>query len=160
MEYDYFSYICVCLLVAQPCLTVWDSTNYSLSGSSIHGILQTRILEWVAILFSREFSNPGIKSGSPALQANSLLSEPPGKPFSYARVLTCAHYQVWEAFPYYNCIKFSPKQHCSNWKGEVGWNSHVLRAFPELGTVFSFAIDILTIWTYIANLLLTAMSRL
>ena len=50
--------------------------DYSLSGSSVHGILQARILEWVAI----DRPNPGIKPGSPALQADSLPSEPPGKP--------------------------------------------------------------------------------
>ena len=51
------------------------------TGSSVHGILQARILEWVAILFSPgDLSNPGIKPRSPVLQADSLLSEPPGKP--------------------------------------------------------------------------------
>ena len=49
-------------------------------GSSIHGILQVRILEWVAISFSRGSSWPGIKPGPPALQADSLPSEPLGKP--------------------------------------------------------------------------------
>ena len=49
-------------------------------GSSVHGILQARILEWVAILFSRGASQPGIKLRSPTLWADSLLSEPPGKP--------------------------------------------------------------------------------
>ena len=48
-------------------------------GSSVHGILQTRILEWVAIPSPRDLSDPGIKPGSLALQANSLPSEPPGK---------------------------------------------------------------------------------
>ena len=43
------------------------------------GILQARILECVAMSFSRGFSNSGIKSRSSALQADSLLSEPPGK---------------------------------------------------------------------------------
>ena len=43
------------------------------------GILQARILEWVAMPSSRE-SNLGIKPRSPALQAASLLSEPPGNP--------------------------------------------------------------------------------
>ena len=46
-------------------------------GSSVHGILQARILEWVAIPFSR---NPGIEPRSSALQAGALPSEPPGKP--------------------------------------------------------------------------------
>ena len=53
--------------------------NCSPPGFSVHGILQVRILEWVAILFSRDFPNPGIKPGSPALQADALPSEPPGK---------------------------------------------------------------------------------
>ena len=40
-------------LVAQSCLTLCDPMDCSLPGSSVHGILQGRILEWVAILFSR-----------------------------------------------------------------------------------------------------------
>ena len=44
------------------------------------GILQTRILEWVAMPSSRDLPNPGVEPRSPALQANSLPSEPPGKP--------------------------------------------------------------------------------
>ena len=50
----------------------------SLPGSSVHEIFQARILEWVAISFSRGSPNPGIKPGSPALQADSLPAEPPG----------------------------------------------------------------------------------
>ena len=49
-------------------------------GSSVHGILQASMLEWVAIAFSRGSSNPGIELRSPSLQADSLPSEPPGKP--------------------------------------------------------------------------------
>ena len=49
-------------------------------GSPAHGILQTGILEWIPIPFSGDFPNLGIKPGSPALQADSLPSEPPGKP--------------------------------------------------------------------------------
>ena len=40
------------VLVAQLCLTLCNSTDSSPPGSSVHGILQARILEWVAILFS------------------------------------------------------------------------------------------------------------
>jgi len=43
------------------------------------GILQARILEWVAFPFSRGSSNPGIEPKSPALQVDSLPPEPPGK---------------------------------------------------------------------------------
>ena len=44
--------------VAQLCSTLCDPMDYSLSGSSIHGIFQARVLEWVAISFSRGSSRP------------------------------------------------------------------------------------------------------
>ena len=44
--------------VAQSCLTLCNPMNCSLPGSSNHGILQARILEWVAISFSRGSSQP------------------------------------------------------------------------------------------------------
>ena len=46
----------VIALVAQSCPTLCDPVDYSLPGSSVHGILQARILEWVAVPFSRGFS--------------------------------------------------------------------------------------------------------
>ena len=53
--------------------------NCSPPGSSVHGILQARILEWVAISSPGDLPNPGIKPRSPALQADSSPSESPGK---------------------------------------------------------------------------------
>ena len=41
------------VLVAQSCPTLCDLMDYSPPGSSVHGILQARILEWVAMPFSR-----------------------------------------------------------------------------------------------------------
>ena len=52
--------------------------DYTLSGSSVHGILKARILEWVAIPSTGDLPSPGIEPRSPALQADSLPSEPPG----------------------------------------------------------------------------------
>ena len=52
-------------------------------GSSVHGILQARLLEWVAIPFSSDPGNPGIEPGSPALKMDSLLFEPPRKSILY-----------------------------------------------------------------------------
>ena len=49
--------------------------------TTLHGILQARLLEWVGISFSRVFSQPRDRTRSPALQADSLPTEPPGKPF-------------------------------------------------------------------------------
>ena len=51
----------------------------SLPGSSVHGILQARILEWVAISFSRDLPDPGIEPASPALAGGFFTTEPPGK---------------------------------------------------------------------------------
>ena len=65
--------------VAQLCLTLCDPMDCSPPVSSIRGILQARILEWVAI-FSRDLPDPGMELWSPSLQADSLPSEPPGNP--------------------------------------------------------------------------------
>ena len=59
------------LLVAQSCLILYDPTDCSLPDSSVHEILQARILEWVAIPFSRGSSQPR----SPALQADTLPAQ-------------------------------------------------------------------------------------
>ena len=61
------------------CVRLCDPVDCRPPGSSVHGISQARILEWVAISISRDLSNPGIEPGSPALQADTLTSEPPGK---------------------------------------------------------------------------------
>ena len=53
---------------------------HGLSGSSVHGILQARILEGVASSFSKDLPDPGIEPRSPILQAGFLPPEPPGKP--------------------------------------------------------------------------------
>ena len=66
--------------VAQSCPTLCDPVDYSPTGSSVHGILQARILEWIAISFSRDLPDPGIEPRSPAVEADSLPAEPPGKP--------------------------------------------------------------------------------
>ena len=46
------------ILVAQSCLTVCDPVGCSPPGSAVNGIFQARIVEWVAIPFSREYSQP------------------------------------------------------------------------------------------------------
>ena len=49
-------------------------------GSSVPGIFQARVLEWTAFPSPGDLPNPGIEPGSLALQADTLPSEPPGKP--------------------------------------------------------------------------------
>ena len=61
--------------------TLCDPMDYNLSGCSDHGIFHARILEWVAISFSRGSSQTRDQTqvSSPVLQADALPSEPPGK---------------------------------------------------------------------------------
>ena len=67
------------VFMAQSCLTLCDPTDCSPPASSVHGILQARILEWVASHSLGGLPDPGIEPKSSALQADSLLSEPPRK---------------------------------------------------------------------------------
>ena len=64
-----------------------DTVDCSLPGSSVHGILQARRLEWVAISFSRGSSYPGIEPWSSALQVDSLLTELGGKAMGLISIL-------------------------------------------------------------------------
>ena len=63
--------------VPQSCLTLCDPMDCSLPGFSVHGIFQARVLEWVAISFSRGSSQPRDRIGSPTLEADALPTEPP-----------------------------------------------------------------------------------
>ena len=76
--------MCMRAKLLQSCPTLRGPMNCTPPGEcSVHRINQTRILEWVAISFSRGFSNPGIQPKSPAapaLQADSLLLSHWGSP--------------------------------------------------------------------------------
>ena len=66
----------VSLTVVSDTVTQWTTVH---KARSVHGILQARILEWVAISLSAEdLPHLGMEPMSPALRAYSLLSEPPG----------------------------------------------------------------------------------
>ena len=80
--------------VAQSCLTLHNHMDYSLPGSSAHGIFQPSILEWVAISFSRDLPNPGIEPGSPTLWADALPSKPPGKALLWTKLVEVTEFQL------------------------------------------------------------------
>ena len=80
-KYQFFVVITVCAKSLQSCLTHCNPMDCTPPGSSVHGILQARILESVAIPFSRGSSQSRDQTRSPALQADSLPFEPPGKIF-------------------------------------------------------------------------------
>ena len=64
---------------AQLCLTLCDTKDCSLSDSSVRGIFQARILEWVATSFSRGSSQPRDRTSVCCLAGKFFTTEPPGK---------------------------------------------------------------------------------
>ena len=77
--YTYTIEILCVFEVAQLCPALCNPMDYSQQGSSAHGILQARILEWVGIPFSRGSSQPR-SPVSPALAGGFFAIETPGKP--------------------------------------------------------------------------------
>ena len=80
------SQVKVKVLVVQFCLTLCYPMDCNLPGSSVHGILRQEYWSGLPDPSPVDLSDPGIESRSPALQADSLPSEPPGKPFSLQHV--------------------------------------------------------------------------
>ena len=95
-----------CVFILQLCLNLCDPINYSLPGSSVHGVLQASGLPSPS---PGDLPDPGIEPRSPAWQADSLPTELSGKPtqsydgcainctyfkrttVEHVRVLTCMH---------------------------------------------------------------------
>ena len=87
-------YACMHAQSLQACPTLCDPLDCSPPGSSVHGILQAKILDWVATLSSRgifptQISNPNLLCLL-QWQASSLPTIPPGKPLLYM-----SHVQVF-----------------------------------------------------------------
>ena len=83
-EFNYS--VCACRL--QLCLTLCDPMDCSPPGSSLQGISKARILERVAISFSRGSCQPGMEpesSASPTLAGGYFTTQPPGKPLTTLR---------------------------------------------------------------------------
>ena len=77
---------CIYVKSLRLCLTLFDPMDYSPPGSSVHGILQARILEWTAISSSRGSTQPKDATWVSCIPGDdSLLSEPPGKPLKVAK---------------------------------------------------------------------------
>ena len=76
--------VCVRVCVCACTLRVCDHTDCSPPSLSVNGIFQARILEGVAVSYSRDLSNPGIEPESlvsPTLAGGFFTTVPPGKPF-------------------------------------------------------------------------------
>ena len=68
-----------CAKSLQLCLTLCDPMDCGPQGSSIHGIFQARVQEWVAFSSPGDLPDPELESRSLTLQADALPSEPRGK---------------------------------------------------------------------------------
>ena len=123
----------------QSCLTLCDPTDYSLSGSSVHRILQARILEWVAIPFSRASSwlrdllcllhwQAGSLPLAPCAAAAKLLQSCPAlcDPMDYSPPgptvpgLLQAGILEWVAIPF---------SRASSWPRDQTWVSYIASRF-------------------------------
>ena len=91
--YNFSLCVCVCFIV-QSCPDNLQLHGLYVLGSSVHGISQIRILEWVAISFSRGSFEPA----SPALAGGFFTAQPPGKP-GIAHRLEKAGLGMWVWLP-------------------------------------------------------------
>ena len=66
------------MFITQSCPTLCNPIVYSPPGSSVHGILQAILWSGLPFPIPGDLPDPRIEPGSPALQADALLSEPPG----------------------------------------------------------------------------------
>ena len=97
--------MCTHAKLLQSCPTLCNSMDYSLPGSSVHGIFQARILEWIAISFSRGSSWPRDLTQVSCLASGFFTTEPLGKPL------------------------FSSAHPLNQWFSTSGINSHLWRGF-------------------------------
>ena len=103
---------------AQPCPTLCGPMDCSLLGSSVHGIFQARLLEWVAISHSGDLSDLGSNMHLLLWQADSLPLEPPGKP--KAEPLTINYQPHWHVLILFTKFKISLRSDSRNWNKLTG----------------------------------------
>ena len=97
--------------VTQSCSTLCNFMDYT-----VHGILQDRILEWVAFPFSRASSQPRDRTQVPHIAGDSLPAEPQGKPKNtglgslslFQQIFLTQVAQMVKRLPAVRCLRFAP----------------------------------------------------
>ena len=138
--------ICVGAKSLQSCSTLCEPVNCSPPGFSVHGILQARMLEWIAMPSSRGFfETQGSNLHFLHWQAGSLALAPSGKPYrgAFAVVQWLSH--VWlcnpmncstPGFPVFHCLpEFA--QTCVHWVGDATQPFHPLLLLSPLALSLS-----------------------
>ena len=123
-------------IVTQSCPTLCDPMDCSPPGSSVHGILQARMLGGFPYPSPRDLPGPGIEPRSPALWAGSLPCEPQGKPES--NKIPCTERQILKHWTtrlnsiLNQALLIHCSQHTSHEKGRVSWEdwSHIPGKVP------------------------------
>ena len=102
------------------CATLWTAAP---SGSSVHGILQARILEWVSMSSSRESSWPRDQSQVSCTASRFFTAEPPGKPMSSGQlVVICCRIQGTRNL----CCTTARRVGCrGRWEGDLRGRGYV-----------------------------------
>ena len=94
-KFRIISMACCCCSVIKQSPTLLQPCGLQPPVSSVHGILQARILEWIAISFSRGLPDPGIKPVSPVLAGKFFTTKVPGK-HSMITIEIRAEQFLWE----------------------------------------------------------------
>ena len=119
---QYFLVHCWIVLVIQLCPILCDPIDWSQPGCSVHGILQARILDGLPFPPPGDLPNPGIESGSPVLQADSLPSELNQK--SCMHIMWISETRLWSDF----WLWIHESKVKNNWRLKGFW---VLKSFSQ-----------------------------
>ena len=104
-----YMHVCVCAQSFQLCLTLCHPMDCSLPGSSVCGIVQARILEWVAMPSSRESSWCGDQTNVPCIAGEFFTTEAPGKPYTCTYIQILFHYRLLQDIKYNSlCFTVGP----------------------------------------------------
>ena len=143
---------CCCCSVTKTCPALWDPMNCGLPGSYVHGVLQARILEWVASSFSRGSSQTRDRTRIPYLAGKFFTTEPPGKPMTVIGYLISI--QLWQILD-----KLHPEGNVGGTK-LVTWNTGAGKQSPGFKGNLSDPIRtakgklLIVLWEAVASLLL------
>ena len=135
-KYIYSKYV----LVAQSCLTLCDPMDCNVPGSSVHGIFQTRILEWVAIFFSRGSSWPRDWTQVSCIAGRLLTPEPQGMTiyskftaFMYSFFLNKKKQYYFQSLEWEDRSLFIAFVNSSiKWRDILGWSKSYLNTSSSL----------------------------
>ena len=122
-------------LVSKLCLTLCNPTDCSLPGSSVHGTFQVRILEWVAISFSRGSSWSGSNLHLLHCGVDSILTESPEHSYVCVcmRVCVCFELNLRRSLYMIKCFKEGVKVFQIIVTNYIGWqNSDDRKRSPDL----------------------------